>query len=597
MDKIISLNTTKIANFKLSEKFKDKFKLYKVTIKENEYSAFFKELNKVNEQISFFKNKDMIYILSVNTLIINDHKLTEIPYEELKDYILINLALRSLPYLTNNNIFSLTDNLTYFYTIKEGNIREYLSFDISISEKMVLSVKGATYSSKIDLEKKLVLLKNINLLQKLKKRTVYFEDNGKILKLKNKKGVKSNEEITKLVKMKLGNTKNSTKAVSLDASDYLETKSGCLFYLMKELNTLNDYFSFEFDIIKGKFVTRKTIKDNDVISRKNSDLDYTKFFNFFNDKRIGLINYANDSKYLVNLINELEALKIPYQIKLADSQQTDFNIILTHTPEYYEKHHLQDPYEELMSLKNHFINVDNHKVKNYKNIVQVILKELMIKSNLIKKELFVFGSEHDSTLINFNFSIDDGIKALEISGINITKNKIKILSKSVICEDTNLSNLFENINIKNKINDSENFFIFSFGGNCDKLLFENIYVVSSMDEIAIPNVNMIGQKIDNKELLSRSMKNNGKEFPFAGVYGLFYNNQNDCIKYYVGSLNPQPQSKISKFCTLYQAKIIKGDFDYNYFCFFEHFYVKNKDSTTLPFTFKYLREALKYNME
>lgn len=42
MDKIISLNTTKIANFKLSEKFKDKFKLYKVTIKENEYSAFLK---------------------------------------------------------------------------------------------------------------------------------------------------------------------------------------------------------------------------------------------------------------------------------------------------------------------------------------------------------------------------------------------------------------------------------------------------------------------------------------------------------------------------------------------------------------------------
>lgn len=593
----MSLNTTKIADFKLSQKFKDKFKLYKVTIKENEYSAFFKDLNKVNEHISFFKNKDIVYILAENTLIINDHKLTKIPYEELKDHILINLALRSLPYLTNNNIFSLTDNLTYFYTIKEGNVREYLSFDISVSEKMVLSVNGATYSSKTDLEKKLALLKNINLLQKLKKRTVYFEYNGKILKLKNKKGEQSNEEITKLVKMKLGNTKNTTKAVSLDASDYLETKSGCLFYLMKELNTLVDYFTFDFDTIKGRFVTRKTIKDSDVISRKNSDLDYTKFFNFFNDKKIGLINYSNDSKYLVSLINELDVFKIPYEIKLADSQETDFNIILTHTPEHYEKNNIKDPYEELMSLKNHFINVDNHKVKNYKNIVQVILKELMIKSNLIKKELFVFGSEHDSTLINFNFNIDDGVKTLEISGINITKNKIKILSQSVICEDTNLSNLFENINIKNKINDSKNFFIFSFGGKCDRLLFENIYVVAAMDEIAIPNVNMIGQKIDKKEFLSRSMKNNGKEFPFAGVYGLFYNHENNNIKYYVGSLNPQPQSKISKFCTLYNAEIIKGDFDYNYFCFFEHFYVKNKDSTTLPFTFKYLREALKHNIE
>lgn len=591
------LNTTKISDFKVTQKFKDKFKIYKVTIKENEYSVFFKELNKIDKHVAFFKNKDTVYILSENDLNINDHKLKETPYEDLKNHILINLALRTLPYLTNNNIFSLTDNLTYFYSIKEGNIREYLSFDINISEKMVMSINGATYSSKLDLEKKLALLKNINLLQKLKRRTVYFEDNGKILKLKNKKGEQLSDEVTKLVKMKLGNTKNTTKAVSLDASDYLETKSGCLFYLMKELNTLIDYFTFEFDTIQGKFVTRKTIKDSDVISRKNSDLDYTKHFDFFKDKKIGVINYSNDSSHLINLITELDIFKIKYEIKLLDSSETDFNIILSHSPEYYEKNNIKDPYETLMSLKNHFINVDKHKVKNYKNIVQVILKELMIKSNLLKKELFIFGCEHDSTLINLNINIDDGIKTLELTGINIVNNKIKILTKDIIFKDSTLANLLESKKILNKINDSKNFFIFSFGGKCDGLLFENIYLVSAMDEIAIPNVNMIGQKIDKKELLSRSMKNNGKGFPFAGVYGLFYNHENNNIRYYVGSLNPQPQSKISKFCTLYNAEIIQGSFDYNYFCFFEHFYVKNKDSTTLPFTFKYLRESLKYNIE
>lgn len=593
------LNTTKILNFKLNNAFKNKFKLYKTTIKDNEYKDFFKELNKINKHISFFKNKNTVYVLSEIDLTISDHILKKIEYDDidLNNYILINLALRSLPYLTNNNIFSLTDNLTYFYRIKEGGIKEYLSFDINISENMVMSINGATYSSKSDLENKLTFLKNINLLQKLKKRTVYFEDNGKILKLKNKKGDPLNDEVKKLVKMKLGNTKNSTKAVSLDASDYLETKSGCLFYLMKEINNLVDYFTFEFDTIKGKFLTRKTLKDNDVISRKNSDLDYTKHFDFFNDKKIGVMNYSNDSEHLKNLINELNNYNIPYQIKLTDSEDVDFNIVLSHSPEYYEKNNIADPYDKLMSLKNHFINVDKHDLKNYKNIVQVVLKELMIKSNLLKKELFIFGSEHDSTLINFKLNPDDNQKTYEIAGISIVKNKINILNEINLFKNNDFLNILENEIIKDKIKTNKNFFIFSFGGEYNELLFDNVYIVSAMDEIAIPDVNMIGQKIDKKELLSRSMKNNGKEFPFAGVYGLFYNYEDNNIKYYVGSLNPQPQSKISKFCTLYKAEIIKGDFDYNYFTFFEHFYVKNKDSTTIPFTFKYLREALKYNIK
>lgn len=593
------LNTTKILNFKLNNAFKNKFKLYKTTIKDNEYKDFFKELNKINKHISFFKNKNTVYVLSEIDLTISDHILKKIEYDDidLNNYILINLALRSLPYLTNNNIFSLTDNLTYFYRIKEGGIKEYLSFDINISENMVMSINGATYSSKSDLENKLTFLKNINLLQKLKKRTVYFEDNGKILKLKNKKGEPLNDEVKKLVKMKLGNTKNSTKAVSLDASDYLETKSGCLFYLMKEINNLVDYFTFEFDTIKGKFLTRKTLKDNDVISRKNSDLDYTKHFDFFNDKKIGVMNYSNDSEHLKNLINELNNYNIPYQIKLTDSEDVDFNIVLSHSPEYYEKNNIADPYDKLMSLKNHFINVDKHDLKNYKNIVQVVLKELMIKSNLLKKELFIFGSEHDSTLINFKLNPDDNQKTYEIAGISIVKNKINILNEINLFKNNDFLNILENEIIKDKIKTNKNFFIFSFGGEYNELLFDNVYIVSAMDEIAIPDVNMIGQKIDKKELLSRSMKNNGKEFPFAGVYGLFYNYEDNNIKYYVGSLNPQPQSKISKFCTLYKAEIIKGDFDYNYFTFFEHFYVKNKDSTTIPFTFKYLREALKYNIK
>lgn len=593
------LNTTKILNFKLNNAFKNKFKLYKTTIKDNEYKDFFKELNKINKHISFFKNKNTVYVLSEIDLTISDHILKKIEYDDidLNNHILINLALRSLPYLTNNNIFSLTDNLTYFYRIKEGGIKEYLSFDINISENMVMSINGATYSSKSDLENKLTFLKNINLLQKLKKRTVYFEDNGKILKLKNKKGEPLNDEVKKLVKMKLGNTKNSTKAVSLDASDYLETKSGCLFYLMKEINNLVDYFTFEFDTIKGKFLTRKTLKDNDVISRKNSDLDYTKHFDFFNDKKIGVMNYSNDSEHLKNLINELNNYNIPYQIKLTDSEDVDFNIVLSHSPEYYEKNNIADPYDKLMSLKNHFINVDKHDLKNYKNIVQVVLKELMIKSNLLKKELFIFGSEHDSTLINFKLNPDDNQKTYEIAGISIVKNKINILNEINLFKNNDFLNILENEIIKDKIKTNKNFFIFSFGGEYNELLFDNVYIVSAMDEIAIPDVNMIGQKIDKKELLSRSMKNNGKEFPFAGVYGLFYNYEDNNIKYYVGSLNPQPQSKISKFCTLYKAEIIKGDFDYNYFTFFEHFYVKNKDSTTIPFTFKYLREALKYNIK
>ena len=596
MDKII-LNTTKVASFKLSNKFKEKFKIYKVIINQNEYSSFFKEMNKVNKHISSFRNKDIVYILSEKQLVIGEHRLREVPYEELKDHILINLALRSLAYLTNNNVFSLTDNLTYFYSIKEGKIREYLAFDINISEKMVMSINGATYSSKTDLETKISSLKNVNLLQKLKKRTVYFEDNGKILKLKNKKGEPLSDEATRLVKMKLGNSKNSTTAVSLNSIDYFNTKSGCLFYLMRELNKLNDYFSLEFDIISGQFVKRKAEKESDIISRKNSDLDYTKHFDFFNDKKIGIINFSGEADHLKHIKNELDKLNIPNEIKIKDDGKTNFNVILSHSPEYYEDKNIKDPYTELKSLRNHFINVYKHEEKNYKNIVQVVLKELMIKANLEKRELVVFGSEHDSTLINVSIEIEDGVKDIEITGINIVNNKIRLLNKESIFEDIEVNKLLDLDSVKSKIKDNKDFFIFSFGGKCNGLLFDNVYLVSAMDEIALPDVKMIGKKIDNNELLSRSMKNHGINFPFAGVYGLFYNYENDTIKYYIGSLNPQPQTKISKFCTLYKAEIIKGEFSDNYFDFFEHFYVKNKDSTTLPFTFKYLREALKYNIE
>lgn len=631
---MVKINTSKIKNINLKEEFTNNFKIYKLKINDNEYSNIYRFLRKNIEYYSDFKNENFLYILVDIDKNINNKKyyFDNTDIDKLDKFIILNLILRGIPYISKNiTFFSCVENLAYFYDIKECSkkeikYKEYLAIEVNVSRYLTLDVNGVTYTEKNKLSKLFLSDNNIKRLSALEKRNTYYENNGQAIhysrlkkddKTETFKTIYLQDNMKEIVKMRYStNTKNSTKAASLDSDVFKVTKNACIFYFMFLLKSISNLVSFELEEIEGCFIRSKI--SNDSIGRTSLELSYKEtVINFYKDKKIMIIDATNNPANLERIRKEIYNYGIPYNniyISRTNIDKANHFIVITNPKVEYKNNisYLKnDPYIKRHNLQHQHINIEQDKLKSdtfYKNSIPVILKELIIKDNLKTGNINYFNAEN-----NLFIRITPPTKKRKegdtnkiFRGIHILNRKITHINDEYVFENVDKFNaILDNQNIQDLYNGQEDFYIFSYGNRKTDLFFDNIVIISSKKERPLPPIKQIGEQYYKEKdkdkgrhlLFSRTMKNKGVDFAFAGVFGMFYREiNNQSVDYYVGSVISSVKSTIARFPILYNASYIEGEFNpESFFAYFEHYYIRNNDSTTLPYSNKYLREWEKYD--
>lgn len=629
----VKINTSKIKNVHVKPEFLDNFKIYKVKITEDEYYGFYKYLRENIKHLSDFKSNEFVYILSNKKIHSKQYLFEDTNINMINNFITLNLILKGLPYIIKSkSYFSCAENLSYFYDVKEISVKsanlkykEYLALEVSVSPQMVLNINGATYTEKSILSQLFILNNNYKKLGALKRRTVYCDNGDQIMHYsrmeKNKEtdefSIKNyNEKMKEIVKMKYNpSQRNSTQAVSLNPNDFEKTKNGCIFYLFHNLKSVSNLITFELEEVQGRFVPSSKSKDS--IGRTKKELSYKDaLIDFYKDRNLMIIDTTNNKANLNRVKEEIYNYGVPHRNIYTSStsmDKADNFIVITNTPKEYNKGEgslIKDPYTKRHNLRHQHINIEQDKVKSsdfYKNAIPVILKELIIKDNLRKGRI-----EHLQAQDNLFMKISPPKKNRESDDINKTFIGIHISNCNITHIDdeyvSNNTHLFEHLLNNEKLLElyegEDDFYILSYGDKTSDVFFSNIAIISDKDERPLPPIHQIGNEYYKKKslgskagsLLSRSIKNQGVDFAFAGVFGMFYieiNNTN--IDYYVGPISSDVKSTVPRFPKLHNVSYIQGSFNQKmFFTFFEHYYITNNESTTLPYLNKYIREWENY---
>lgn len=622
---LVKINTSKIKNISIKDDFINNFQIYRVKIINNEYLEFYKYLRKNINYYSDFKTSDFIYILIDKDINSSVYYFDKVNINILDSFIIFNLILKAIPYISKSKtFFSTAENLTYFYDIKECGkkgikYREYIAFEVVVSPYLTLDINGVTYTEKNELSKLFLLDNNSKRLSSLKKRSVYYEDKGQVIHYSRLQkdnntqqfiSVSFEDNMKAIVKMRYStNTKNSTKAISVDSGEFEKTKNACIYYLTFALDSISHFISFELEEIEGCFIQSKI--SNDSIGRTPTELSFQQtVIDFYKDKKLMIIDTTNNKENLERMKKEIYDYGIPYNniyTSRTNIDKVNHFIVITNPESEYKnnKSHLKnDPYMKRHNLQHQHINIEQDKVKPdsfYKNSIPVLLKEIIIKDNLSNGKINYFEAQ-DNLLIRITpprKERNENNTNEIFRGIHISNKKITHIDDDYIFEKANeFNSILENEQIQELYNSNEDFYIFSYGEKKSDLFFENVVIISSKKERPLPPIKQIGDKYykdKNRErhlLFSRSMKNEGIDFAFAGAFGMFYREVNTKnVDYYIGSVISSVKATIPRFPVLYNASYIEGKFNPEiFFAFFEHYYIRNNDSTTLPYSNKYLRE-------
>lgn len=624
VDRSIKLNTTKIKDINIKDKFYETFDIYLYQVHENDTVQFYKNLETNVDYISTYKaegfNINNIYILTKKGMTLPS-SYTLPKKGDVPDYIIINLLLKAIPELISDSNCMSTDNLIYLYNTKKcKQVDEYIFFEFLLTSNNVLKVNSVTYSNYEQLKS---LFENENKkknykLQQLNSKTRYY------LSKKNKNFVKyrkyndkennlnSENKPFSIVKYKGNNKKNITKALTYNKDALDKSKMKAFYVLFQELDKIKDLIEFQLDSVIGEFY----LTNDKVLIMSNKLLKETELRELFKNKKVGIINLTEDeniSNYVINSVTKNGTTKSSetsrnktiskdivdpiFSIVKDKKDNLDHYLILMHNKEHYEKN---DPYLDYKNLDTQIVTIENKKENNYKDIIRTSLIRLLIKENLREKKLISFKSQNH-TLIKIETKISKKLGQenyiIHMNAINIHDNQITLLNENEMDYFiTKYNKLFSKIKYSGE---RQSFYILSYGNKKEFYEYDNICFISKNDEIVLPDFKSIVENVGDKSILNRQMKDYGIHHKMAGVIGCFYVKENNkVINYYIGEMASNLNDSIKSFCSYYNVEFITGKYDDSFFKFFfiDHSYVRANGVPTVPFSNVYINEAIDNNI-
>jgi len=346
------------------KRFFERFRFYFFEI--DDYEAGIKEISKL-EYLFLVRVKGGMIVVSKNKLNLKVINFKE--FCELNEYIIFAMALKALGLIEYG--LDLKSN-GLFYVVKE-----YKNKIIALKFNLVDGV--LTFATKTFIRSKKGNFKKIS------KRILPSKNGNFILKSDGKNQVDF---------MRFYVDKN-----------FKNSKMYALYEVSKRLKEIFPEIEWEFEKVNFK-----TYKVSDNKKNKKTEQIINRVLNEI--KSINIVNYTNSD--ISKLTNFLKEKNIDF--KISTQIEDGYNITITHSPNSYNGN---DPYHKDENHKSYIQNIiDKNLQKLDKNILEVLLKELIIKKEIKTKKLIL--PEHiPDKKFQFFLKKDDKVYGIEIEKDNL----------------------------------------------------------------------------------------------------------------------------------------------------------------------------------
>lgn len=510
-------------------------------------------------------NNSIIYLLKKDIKLIDQDskKLPIFEFRKMQKNLIANLLFQLL-----------IEKLNFFHTIEEP----YKLFYI-VDHKRKNSIK--TLAFEIDNENLLqasAIAFTKNTLKKTKKE-IYIH-NGKTLALCNNN--ENDEDV--FSKGNYPGKKINIQYFSRQIKPYQASKSYFIALFLKDIKThLSKYLSIELTSKEMQLYKHYRTGDKKKKSKELLEKLQKKIL------KLNIVNYTNlDIK---NLKIQLSTILPESDVIESNSIKNDYqNLCIVHSKEYYKLNKIDDPYSKIKQ-QDHYSQLLIFKNKEIDSLIlEVILKELLIKNDIKNKFISITD----------NFATIHKIYSIEIIKTKTTVyrlhkliiNKNKSIEYSVI-ENGDEFEKYINLYLEsNTTNHQLETIIEDFENNINIIYKTNRYPVVDYEKIYNYFIEGEPNGAWNPARLKDSKKKGQKrKFDLVqSIHGVKFYIEDDFIGYYtvgvyIGTNNFSKTAPIRKVIAL-NGKLLISEIMSS----LDEFFVKNKEFTVLPYYLKYLRE-------
>jgi len=618
------------------ENILDDFYIYQIkNVKYKEYSRFFNQIkDEIKEALSIIYVDFKVYILSKNKI---DPNLTTLDIKrqnienlgENQEFIIFKLLVYATSTIKDKEVIFDSDGI--FYLVKPSK-RVYETVLVNIKrgekDKIIFTLNAKNFIKK-DFSPKYV-----------EKRDKYIEKNGILIRVK--KG--ENPKIY-FVKQKDidGYKRSSVDFLQTDWTKRSATKIYTLIRFLRDINkNLKDYLDIKLDELNFENFklegtrNKRIIKINDLIKDKLSKQGVV-IEDFVKDNRSK--KFIDEVKIIIE--NEYNSILTLEKIKKSKSQ---FNIFITEEPNIDN-----DPYNDIKKIPKSTQNILLKNLENSKVILPVLLKELVIKQDIINQRISIPSYQQSKKIIFYYFERNKEENKYEIYKLIIDK-KILEFSKlknreSLFDEDE--KGYIEKILFKANENSSNpELIIKNDNGDVNIITKTNYFPIPNIefitkeyDELQIPfyksydellmlkddvpndrkdeyieflenirDKEQINLRVEVKKKkvknylatkfninLDKSLTKTEGKTALDVLMGIKYSKIDNKTAYYVVGIKKLGQS-LSRTNVIRKIEAIDGNLLLDDLLFMmDEYFVKNKELTVLPYPIKYLREFIKIN--
>lgn len=330
---------------------------------------------------------------------------------------------------------------------------------------------------------------------------------------------------------------------------------------------------------------------------KSNEFKYKYNYDNVNKKDLELIDYAKKTIKELNIINKtsFDIKKIiPYFAEVLENTKMnisnspkigEFNLIFTYKKEYYKTNDIKDVYLEIKRIDPFSQSCQLEEKKMFNKIkVNAMIKELLIKNDIKNNKITLADKNKIKTLYLIEKKKEEKTKVrtvkihkLELDALNM---KYELLTSGEEYKKL--------LNAPYSPYGDINTIIEDYNGNISAIIDTNMHAV--VDYVEMLKYSKDGDS--NNSSFSISKKNKSCYEFIKSIYGLKTFKLDDYSGYIVGKYdNTSSYSKNDPARLIYPLYGNSVDIDV-VLSSLEHYFVKNKDITVMPYQLKYLKEII-----
>jgi len=461
------------------ENIMDDFDIYEsINVNYKSYAKYFNQLkDEVKEALSIIYLHGKVYILTKKGMRLKnselDIKKIMISRLESKEFILFKLLVYAKTTIKEKEIIFDSDGL--FYIVKASK-RVYETVLVNIKkgreDEIYFSLNAKNFIKKSDNEKY------------SEKRDKYRDDKGILVRLK--KGETPKNYFVKQKEFD-GYKRSSVDFLQTDWTKRKATKIYTLIRFLKDIRkNLKNYLSVELEELEFKNfeLKRTSVKRNkeikDLIKKKISSEKYGLIIeDFIKD---------NKSKKFIDGVTQIieEEYNSIVSFKKMKSSKSQFNLFITESIDSEN-----DPYHEIKKLNKPTQNILLENLENPKIVLPVLLKELVIKQDILNRKISIPNYQNVDNMTFYYFNKDKESKKYSVYKMILDRDNISFK------EVENRQSLFDE-DEKGYI--EKMLFEISKSGNEAELIVKNskgdVNIITKTSYFPIPNIDHIAKEYE-----------------------------------------------------------------------------------------------------